>query len=306
MTIEVPAKLAEYHHRFFGPAWIAGLPGLAEAYLERWQLTVDGPSMHGMCGLVIPVSRADGGKAALKLQPFDPAHPGEGTALRAWAGRGAAVLLDEAEQEGSTVLLLERLSGDRSLLSEPDLDHAVQIIARLLARLHAVTAPPSIPLLSNVIDAMLDSAPGAAAKLDTDQGKLLRSWASRVGELTAGATDSAENRLLHWDLHYENVLAGVREPWLAIDPKPLSGDPGFDLLPALHNRWEEAVATGDAARAVLRRFDIMTEVLGLDRDRAVGYSIARVLQNSLWDVQDGEPGLHPVQVAIAQALTQRS
>src|SRR5690606_10428198 len=78
------------------------------------------------------------------------------------------------------------------------------------------------------------------------------------------------DRLLHWDLHYDNVLAGEREPWLAIDPKPLAGDPGFDLLPALDNRWDDVVAGGDVRRAVLRRFDLLVEALGLDPARSAG------------------------------------
>jgi streptomycin 6-kinase len=302
VRIEVPPQLASYHDRFYGDRgkqWIADLPALAESYLQRWGLGVDGPVMHGMVGLVVPVRHDDGTPAALKLQPIDPEHLGEGTALRTWAGQGAALLLNESEEAGSSILLLERLAGDRSLIDEPDIDRAVQIIAELLSRLHAHTAPPEIRSLNYVVDGMLDYAPEAATKLEPDEGRLLRSWASRVGELAATAGD----RLLHWDLHYENVLAGKREPWLAIDPKPLSGDPGFDLMPALHNRWEEVAATGDVARAVLRRFDIMTEVLGLERQRAAGYTVARALQNSLWSVEDGEKNLDPIQIAITEAVT---
>lgn len=55
------------------------------------------------------------------------------------------------------------------------------------------------------------------------------------------------------------------------------------------------------ARAVRRRFEVMTEVLGLDRERARGWTLARVLQNAL-DVEDGETALDPVQTAIARAL----
>lgn len=59
------------------------------------------------------------------------------------------------------------------------------------------------------------------------------------------------------------------------------------------------------ARAVRRRFEVMTEVLGLDRERARGWTLARVLQNALWDVRDGETALDPVQSAIARALLTR-
>jgi hypothetical protein len=97
-----------------------------------------------------------------------------------------------------------------------------------------------------------------------------------------------------------------RQPWLAIDPKPLAGDPGFELLPALDNRWEEVVATGNMTRAVLRRFDLLTEVLGLDRQRAIGWTLGRVLQNALWDIEDGDTALDPTQIAIAAALIRRA
>nr|BFE84209.1 hypothetical protein GCM10020093_068100 [Planobispora longispora] len=149
---------------------------------------------------------------------------------------------------------------------------------------------------------MLDRVPQAVPALqDPGERRLVRTCASAVAELVGEPGD----RLLHWDLHYDNVLAGEREPWLAIDPEPLAGHPGFELLPALDNRWEEAEATGDVARAVLRRFDLLTEALGLDRGRAVGWTLGRVLQNALWDIEDGKTALGPAQVAIAMALLRR-
>jgi streptomycin 6-kinase len=125
----------------------------------------------------------------------------------------------------------------------------------------------------------------------------------RCADTVAGLLNEPGDRLLHWDLHYDNILASPdREPWLAIDPEPLAGDPAFDLLPELDNRWDDVVATGDVTRAVRRRFDLMTEVLGLDRQRAVGWTLGRVLQNALWNIEDGTTALRPDQVAIADAL----
>lgn len=98
------------------------------------------------------------------------------------------------------------------------------------------------------------------------------------------------------------MLAGEREPWLVIDPEPLSGDPGFELLPAIDQRWDSVLAGADAGRTVLRRFDLLTEALDLDRPRAAGWTLARVLQNALWDIEDGRTALEPTQTAIATAL----
>lgn len=299
--IAVPPALSAFHADHSGAAglrWIAELPDLVAAQLDRWDLAIDGQSQHGFVALVLPVIRPDGTPAVLKLQPVDEETVGEALALRVWDGHGAVRLLDEDPATGT--LLLERLDGARSLASVPDDLAAVGVIAELLARLNAHPAPPGIRRLTDIAAEMLDTAPDALKTLvNAEDRQRVRAWASALAEVAPEAGD----RLLHWDLHYENVLAGEREDWLAIDPKPLAGDPAFELLPALHNRWDEIVAANDMHRAVRRRFDLMVEVLGLDRPRAVAWTLGRTLQNALWDIEDGTSAVNPVQAAIAEAIT---
>ncbi|TDD14911.1 aminoglycoside phosphotransferase family protein [Nonomuraea diastatica] len=281
-------------------AWLADLPRLGGEFLDRWRLRPDGPAAYGMASLVLPVLQSDGTPAVLKLQQLREETAGTASGLRAWQGGGIVRLLDYDEQSGTQ--LLERLDAARPLSSVADDDAAMQILAELMARLTSVPAPRDLRRLSDITAAMLEQVPQAVSALrDPGEQRLVRTCASAVAELVGEPGD----RLLHWDLHYDNVLAGEREPWLAIDPEPLAGDPGFELLPTLDNRWEEVEATGDVARAVLRRFDLLTEVLGLDRKRAVGWSLGRVLQNALWDIEDGKATLEPTQVAIAMALLRR-
>ena len=283
-----------------GHAWIASLPRLIANVLDRWALRLDGGARHGMASLVLPVVCADGTAAALKLQPLDEENVGEPIGLRAWDGDGAVRLLDHDPVTGA--MLLERIDATRPLSAVAD-GPALQILAELLARLVAVPAPHSLRRLADIAAAMLDQVPRAVPMLrDPTEQRLVRICASAVTELISAPGD----RLLHWDLHYDNVLAGQRQPWLVIDPKPLAGDPGFELLPALDNRWDEVVATGNVPRAVLRRFDLLTEVLGLDRQRATGWTLGRVLQNALWDIEDGDTALDPAQIAIAAALMRRT
>ncbi|WP_312872954.1 aminoglycoside phosphotransferase family protein [Kibdelosporangium persicum] len=297
-VIVVPEALAESLRDNFPGEWLAGLPGLAERTLDHWRLTLDGKPMHGMASLVLPVTTADGVRAALKLQPVDWEHESEPVGLRIWDGDGIVRLLDHDQDTGA--MLLERLDENRPLSTMPDDFAATEILAGLLARLTKVPGPRNIRHLEDIATGMVADTPQAILELsDPDEQRLLKDWAAAVSELL----DEPGDRLLHWDLHYDNVLAADREPWLAIDPKPLVGDPGFDLMPALDNRWDEIVATGDVTKAVLRRFDLMTEVLGLDRQRAAGWTVARALQNSLWDIQDGAHALQPMQVAIAKAVT---
>jgi streptomycin 6-kinase len=42
------------------------------------------------------------------------------------------------------------------------------------------------------------------------------------------------------DGHYQDVLAGTREKWLVIDPKPLAGDVEFGAASLLWNRATES------------------------------------------------------------------
>ncbi|MFH8554062.1 aminoglycoside phosphotransferase family protein [Streptomyces celluloflavus] len=301
--IDVPDEFAASYgaHGAEARAWIAELPRLGGDFLERWGLRLDGPAAYGMASLVLPVLQADGAPAVLKLQQLREETAGVATGLRAWRGDGMVRLLDHDVASGTQ--LLERLDAARPLSSVADDQVAVQVLAELMARLTTVPAPQGLRRLSDLAAAMLDRTPQAVPALrDPAERRLVRTCASAVAELIGEPGD----RLLHWDLHYDNVLAGEREPWLAIDPEPLAGDPGFELLPALDNRWDEVLATGDVARAVLRRFDLLTEVVGLDRRRAAGWTLGRVLQNALWDIEDGKTALGPAQIAIATALLHRS
>jgi len=302
--IDVPAALVEAHRGYRepegGPAWVSALPALADRFLRRWQLRVCGAARHGAVSLVLPVTRVDGTPAALKFQPVNDESVGEPDALRMWNGDGAVRLLEHDPATGT--LLLEWLDATRPLSVLPDEMVAVRTLAELMARLVAVPAPPDLRRLGDIAAAMLAEVPRALPLLRSpDDRRRLRTCASAMAEVI---TEPGE-QLLHWDLHYDNILAAEREPWLAIDPKPLAGDPGFELLPALGNRWEDIEASSDADRAILRRFDLMVDTLALDRQRAVGWTLGRVLQNILWDVQGDATAFDSAQARIADALLRR-
>ncbi|WP_443054570.1 aminoglycoside phosphotransferase family protein [Streptomyces sp. NBC_00334] len=290
-VIDVPEGLAAAQAKYNGEAgraFVEGLPVLAAGFLERWELRLDGPSMHGWAALVLPVVCRDGTEAVLKLQILDEESEGEPVALRVWDGDGAVRLLDHDAATGT--MLLERLDSGRMLSHVEDSREAVLVLARLLAHLTATPAPSGLRRLGDIARRMLERTPGTLERIaDPADRRLVADCAAAVREVA----DEPGDRLLHWDLHYENVLAAGRAPWLAIDPKPLAGDPAFDLLPALDNRYDPAETRW--------RFDAMTDVLGLDRERARAWSLGRVLQNSLWNVEDGDP-LETPQLEIGRLL----
>ena len=100
-------------------------------------------------------------------------------------------------------MVLERLDADRSLANVDDDMAALQTLSELLARLVAVRAPGGIRLLGDVAAGMLDRVPHALRLLPaSSQRHLIQRCAGAVNELfpESGA------QLLHWDLHYGNVL----------------------------------------------------------------------------------------------------
>lgn len=302
--IVVPAELAELHEKYSGEdgrAWIAALPALAATYLDQWQLTIDGSVTSGAVALIIPVLRRDSSRAVLKLQPVDDETGGEPAALQAWAGHGAVALLDHDSSSG--VMLLERLDASRDLSTMEDDFAAAKIIAELLVQLNSVPAPAGMRHLREVGAATLAQTPEAISLAqDPEERRLLINCAARYQDLI---TEQIDNRLLHWDLHYYNTLStldGAGE-WKAIDPKPLGGDSGFELLPALWNRWDDLMETGDVSAALLRRFDLMTDVMGLDRSRAAAWTLGRVLEAAVWDlVRFREGRIWPSHRTIAELL----
>ncbi|CAL9301264.1 hypothetical protein SUDANB135_03310 [Streptomyces sp. SudanB135_2055] len=289
--IDVPDALAASQTKYNGAAgraFIDALPELAAGFLDRWGLRLDGSAMHGWAALVLPVVAGDGTPAVLKLQILDAETEGEPVALRLWDGDGAVRLLDHDPATGT--MLLERLDPTRTLAHVADSREAALVVARLLAHLTATPAPPGLRHLGDIARGMLERTPRALERVpDPADRRLIADCAAAVREVV----DEPGDRLLHWDLHYENVLGSERAAWLAIDPKPLAGDPAFDLMPALDNRYEPGETRW--------RFDAMTDVLGLDRERARAWTLGRVLQNCLWNVEDGDP-LEREQLEIGRLL----
>ena len=109
--------------------------------------------------------------------------------------------------------------------------------------------------------------------------RLLDAALKEIGELTP--TAPTERVLLHQDLHAGNVLRARRQPWLAIDPKPLAGDRELGVA-ALVRGWELGTGRND----VLHRLDRLTSELGLDRDRTRRWAFVQTLAWSFGDEDD--------------------
>lgn len=275
--LRVPPLFADRAPRVLGreaATWVAALPDLAAGYARKWGLTFEGEAMHGYVGVVQPARRSDGTPVVLKLGWRDEESADEPLALSTWAGRGAVLLLESAPDDG--VLLLERLDDARTLDDLP-LRDAVPLLGSLARRL-AVPAPASLRRhLRTEAETLAGELPRRWAELGEPFDKRLVDDAVAVcRELGPDAGEVLVNE----DLHFENVLAGTREPWLVIDPKPLSGDLEWGVIPLFWNRFTESTLD--------ERFAMIVASQELDASKARAWTLVRAVQNWLWMVEDLE------------------
>ncbi len=247
--------------------------------LEDWGLTPDGEPVHCTRSQVLPVRTAAGTPAVLKVGPAgDDESEHEGIALQRWGGLGAVRLL-RADPHRRT-LLLERLHTE-DLADLWDVE-ACQVVGDLYGRLH-VPALPQLRPLTSYVERWTDDLQRMPRNAPVP--RRLVEQATSLGRAFV-ADEASTGVLVHGDLHYANVLAADRGAWLAIDPKPMSGDPHYEPAPMLWNRWDELA--GDIRGGVRRRFHALIDAAGLDEDRARDWVVVRMVLNAQWSVADAQ------------------
>jgi streptomycin 6-kinase len=278
VTFEIPDAFITTIKRLEGAEstpWLEELPARVEGLCQRWSLEVDGAVMHGGLSLVVPVRRA-GEAFVLRVAWPHGATAGEIIALRAWDGCGAVKLIEA--DSSSDALLLERLDGQRSLKTLP-LEEALNVMGALMRRL-AIPAPEGIPRLS-------DHASSLAAGFRQRWNASGHPFSERLLETVIDAAQElaprAASHLVHYDLYDDNVLAGTREDWLAIDPKIIAGDVEFGLAQILWRRLEDMNGTAGFWQA----WQILLEASGANAERARSWTLVRVADYWLWGLGIG-------------------
>lgn len=253
-----------------------------QVHLERWGLRQDGEPWAGWTSRVWPVRGPRGQQWALKVLNVDEPAGGEGAALRAWHESGARGRVVALIDEHDGALLLERLDAKRCLADHP-IEDADQVIAESLVALTGVPPPPGVPCLTDELRRLGDSITSAHSRRpDLLPDRVVARALDGLRALTAHLTVRPQT-LVHYDLHYLNVLRDLEDRrWVVIDPLPRAGVPEVEVVPALRNRWEDLMATGDPERAMQRRFDLLTDAAGLDRELAAMFAQSVAVDNLLW------------------------
>jgi streptomycin 6-kinase len=245
-------------------------------YIVKWDLLPDGEPIRTHSSRLLPV-RQHGVAAMLKVAQ-EPEEKFGAQLMVWWDGDGAArVLAHDAD-----ALLLERAESHHSLAdkarmgdSEAD-DHAIDILCAAAARLHAPRDSPPPELIG--LPRWFQSLWPAAAQY----GGWLADSATAAHALLAAPQDPV---VLHGDIHHGNVLDFGERGWLAIDPKGLYGERGFD--------YANIFCNPDQASALIpgrfeRRVERVAQIAGLERQRLLQWILAWSGLSAAWILETGE------------------
>jgi streptomycin 6-kinase len=254
-------------------------------YLDRWSLTPDGSPIKTHSSQLLPVLFA-GRPAMLKIAD-DEAERAGGALMQWWDGDGAA----KVYAYDGTAVLLERANGTRSLLAmagNGEDDDASRILCRTVARLHA-PRNQALPELIPLRRWFRDLEPAAR----THGGTLAE--CRRIAETLLA--DPRGETVLHGDFHHSNILDFEDHGWLAIDPKGLVGEAGYDYANIFAN---EDLSTIAHPGRLQRQLMIVSEATGLEPRRLLQWIAAYSGLSAAWFLGDGSVSAAQSPLAIAR------
>lgn len=243
-------------------------------YISKWRLTPDGAPVITRSSRLLPVRR-QGEPAMLKIAVEREEQYG-GLLMVWWNGEGAARVLEHDD----VALLLERAEGHGSLATMAGNgadDEATRILCKVAANLHA-PRPRPLPELIPLEVWFRD----------------LFTYADKLGGILPRCADTARYLLaaprevspLHGDIHHGNVLDFGERGWLAIDPKRLLGERGFDYANIFCNPGMDMV---QSPGRFLRQVEVVCDAAGLDRERLLQWALSWAGLSAVWSLTDGDP-----------------
>jgi streptomycin 6-kinase len=253
--------------------------GLLEELMRRWGLELEELPIRTQSGLIAFVRRA-GEKLVLKLPDHTSDETAAGAALLHFQGQGA-VRVFERGPDGT--LLMERAQPGHALTKlvlEVADDQATLALCAVVRALH-LREPPD-----GRFPAIEDWGRGFERYRRTGDTTIPVAALDRASGLFADlAASQAARCLLHGDLHHDNILFDASRSWLAIDPKGVLGEPAYEIGAALRNPTEDP--TRFARTSIIdRRVRIVSDCLGLDRQRILGWAFSQAILSAVWSRED--------------------
>ena len=235
------------------PPDLKPLARVAREVAADWRVDPGEPFALSRYSFVAPA----GDGAVLKVTPpEDDESDEEADALELWGGRGAVRLL--RRDRGRRALLVERARPGTDISDLPE-DEATAIAVDVGLRLWQPAAGP-FRWIGDHVPRWLDRA----ARSNQEGRQLIPLARELYASLEVG-----RETLVHGDFHHHNIL-GAGDRYVAIDPKPMLGEPEYDVPSFLWNPLSYRMEPGVTERR-LAAF----AAAGLDEGRMRAWALIR-------------------------------
>lgn len=259
---------------------------LLKHYLDQWKLSDPKPLTETITSHLYTVThKAE--RAVLKiLTPVGIQDEHRGAiALRYWDGRGTVHLLHVDEQAH----LLEYASGDDliPMVQRGEDEKATTIIADLLHQLHMTSTVAAKPVPDGLIPLTVwfrSLFKKAAADREDGQTSIYVRAARKAEDYLANPLDT---RVLHGDIHHENIRYRPQRGWLLFDPKGLIGERTFDAANVLRNPHNMPELVENEVR-LLKTAAILARALDVNTSRVLDFTFLLACLSACWYLEDGE------------------
>jgi streptomycin 6-kinase len=268
-----------------GRRWLEELPEILVRLQEQWSLQLQPPFPNLSYHYVAPAVDAAGKTVVLKAGVPHRELNNQIDALALFEGRGAVRLISADKEIGA--MLLEHVSPGRSLEGVQDDTRATSIFAAI-ARHLSCQAPehhdfPHVGEWARGFERY-------RRRFNGDSGPIAESMLGRAHGVMQDLLDSVTTTcVLHGDLHHGNILSAEREPWVAIDPKGVIGEPEYEVGAWLRNPMPGLLKVDSPARTVSRRVDQLADELGFDRSRMISWGFCQAVLAGIWSIEEDLP-----------------
>jgi streptomycin 6-kinase len=265
-----------------GRLWLKSLPSILEEISSTWDVELMPPFQDMSFNYVAPATRSDGSEVVLKVGVPNPELITEIAALKAFNGNGAVILYETDPELGA--LLLERSRPGKPVFNLSDDELSTSVASEVIRRLQDTSEKnDAFPTVGD----WFQGFQRLRVKFGGGTGPFPKEVIDKAEVLSRDLLTSMEIlALLHGDLHHWNILSSEREPWLAIDPKGVIGEPEYETGAWLRNPFPNILEMSNPDRMIARRIDQFADELGFDRKRISGWGFTQAVLAACWSYED--------------------
>jgi streptomycin 6-kinase len=280
-----------------GELWLAQLPDAISQLSQKWEfqpLSAMSNLTYNYCAVVLMEGSQE--KRVLKISPDSKRYLAELRALKALGSKVPRVYLSDP---GTRAFLMEKLDPGislKSLVLSGNDDQATEALAKCILGLQE---EPPIQIAD--FPHLRDFLP----RFQILKGFLPQSLLSLGVDLFASlCQDNSNDRLLHFDLHQDNVIQDGLS-WRAIDPQGYVGHPIAEVGAMIRNPWDAFPGHIPMGVVIDRRIQILHEVLGFDLKSLNAWAFCITLLSEVWSVEDMGPQ-HRLDLDLLELLAKRA